>query len=69
MISIAEEYVVLQMLGYVRTLQAAGRCGDRPCDIIEARDKQTGAAGTFHFDTSLPHAYLRRQLAPGAPTR
>jgi hypothetical protein len=63
-ISVAEEYALLDMTGYRRTLQAVGQCGSKPCDVLEAEHQETGAKRTFHFDISLPSAFLDRIFKP-----
>jgi hypothetical protein len=59
-ISVAEEYAVLGMNSYQRGMQALGECGSRPCDILETTHRETQEKRTFHFDISLPKAYMDR---------
>ena len=61
-ISVDEEYALLNMTGYQSGQQALGNCGPRPCDILEAQDRRTGAKRTFYFDISLPKGFLDRVL-------
>jgi hypothetical protein len=63
-ISVAEEYALLYMNGYRRTQQVVGQCGTRPCDVLDAENQETGAKQTFHFDISLPKAFLDRLFKP-----
>ena len=65
-ISVAEEYAVLGMNDYERGMQSLSECGTRPCDILEATQRQTHEKRTFYFDISLPKAYLDR-LFQGKP--
>jgi hypothetical protein len=59
-ISVAEEYALMNMLGHQRTgTQSDGPCGTHECDIIETRDR-TGQARTLYFNIDLPQAYLTR---------
>lgn len=59
-ISVAEEYAVLGMMNYQPGMQALGECGSRPCDILDATQRDTQEKRTFHFDISLPQAYMDR---------
>ena len=59
-ISVREEYAVLGMNNYQRGMQALGECGSRPCDILETTHRETQEKRTFHFDISLPKAYMDR---------
>lgn len=61
-ISVAEEYAVLGMTGYERGMQALSVCGRRPCDILETTHRESQEKRTFHFDISLPQAYMQRQF-------
>jgi len=65
-ISVAEEYAVLGMNDYERGMQSLSECGTRPCDILEATQRQTHEKRTFYFDISLPKAYMDR-LFQGKP--
>ena len=59
-ISVREEYAVLAMNNYQRGMQALSECGTRPCDILETTHRETQEKRTFHFDISLPKAYMDR---------
>lgn len=59
-ISVREEYAVLGMNNYQRGMQALSECGSRPCDILETTHRETQEKRTFHFDISLPKAYMDR---------
>jgi hypothetical protein len=59
-ISVAEEYAVLGMNNYERGMQALSDCNGRPCDVLEATDRQTHEKHTLYFDISLPKAHLDR---------
>lgn len=48
-ISIGEEYALLQERGLERVSQALGSCGEYRCDIIVARDSKNGDEFTFTF--------------------
>ena len=65
-VTIAEEYAVLGMTGYERGMQALSECGSRPCDILQTTHRETQEKRTFHFDISLPKAYMDR-LFNGKP--
>jgi len=57
-VSVAEEYAVLGMTGYDRGRQSLGKCGKRPCDVLETTNHETGQPRTFYFDISLPMGHL-----------
>lgn len=60
-ISVSEEYAVMNMLGYQRNgTQSDGPCGTHECDILESRNRTTGETRTLYFNIDLPQAYLRR---------
>ena len=61
-ISVAEEYAVLGMNGYVRGSQGLGTCGPRPCDVLQVTVRRSGAHRTIYFDISLPSEHLHRVL-------
>lgn len=64
-VTVAEEYAFLGMNGLERRRQRLGRCGERPCDVVEAVNPDTGETRTFYFDVSLPTSQLRRVLDQG----
>ena len=59
-VSVREEYAVLGMTNYQPGRQALSKCGSRPCDILETTHRETREKRTFHFDISLPKAYMDR---------
>ena len=65
-VSMAEEYAVLAMTGYEQGRQSLSECRSRPCDILETTHRDIQKKRTFHFDISLPKAYLNR-LHQGKP--
>ena len=61
-ISVREEYAVLAMNDYEPGGQALSECAKRPCDILDTTHRETREPRTFHFDISLPTAYLDRSF-------
>ncbi len=58
-ISVGEEYVVLNEMGAEVTQQSLAM----PCDVMQVRTRD-GAAQTIYFDVSISMAALSRQLDP-----
>jgi hypothetical protein len=63
-ITVSEEYALLSMTGYESDGQALGRCGARPCDVLDVHNHRTGAKRRVYFDISVPEAFLDRMLKP-----
>ncbi|OLC06322.1 MAG: hypothetical protein AUH41_13040 [Gemmatimonadetes bacterium 13_1_40CM_66_11] len=61
-VSVAEEYALLGIKHYQSGMQSLGKCGTRPCDILETIHQDTQEKRTFHFDITLPMTYMRRQF-------
>ena len=67
-ISVDEEYAVLQTQGLNRQMQSTGSCANgRRCDVLTAVDPQTGKTKALYFDITLPMGWLTRQL--GSPPK
>jgi hypothetical protein len=61
-ISVAEEYAVLGVLGYRRGTQALSECRGQPCDVLAGTHGETGQERTFYFDIAMPYATLARKF-------
>jgi hypothetical protein len=60
-ISVDEEYALLEALGLRREMQGLGECGGRACDILDVVDR-SGGKRTLYFDVSIPKAWLDRKF-------
>ena len=62
-LSVDEEYALLQAQGLERTQQSLSTCaGGRPCDILTVTERRGGATRTLYFDITLPHGWLTRRF-------
>ena len=60
-ISVDEEYALLQALGLRRESQGLGACAGRACDILEVVDR-SGERSVLYFDVSIPKGWLDRSF-------
>lgn len=58
---IAEEYVVLRVLGFVPAGQRLVEQGGHWFDVLSARQPETGHSREFYFNIDLPRNWLNRQ--------
>ncbi|HET6762355.1 MAG TPA: DUF4919 domain-containing protein [Longimicrobiaceae bacterium] len=57
-ISVAEEYALVNSRGLQRGEQSLGRCGAVECDVLSVIDAD-GKGSLLHFDITLPSQHLR----------
>ena len=62
-LSVDEEYAVLQTQGLRRSEQALSRCANgRDCDVLTVEDGRGGESRRLWFDVSTPKGWLVRQF-------
>ncbi|MCL4239129.1 MAG: DUF4919 domain-containing protein [Anaerolineae bacterium] len=67
-LSTAEEYTVLRLLGYQSTMQRLVREDNHAYDVLHGRHTKTGQEVDFYFNIDLPFGWLQHQsFLSGAP--
>ena len=65
-ISVAEEYAVLRVLGLQVTGQSLRENGGSEFDIMQVKNPRSGADITLYFNVDLPKKWLNRKLSAPA---
>jgi len=68
-ISVHEEYFILRMMRQQPSMQSLSTCKGNPCDIMKARDPETGAEQTWYFDASIPMNQMAKALGEDKTTK
>jgi hypothetical protein len=61
-ISVVEEYMILDVLGLKSNKQSTLKAGDQTYDKLSVVDRKTGEAGEMFFNVTIPYGWLSRQL-------
>jgi hypothetical protein len=62
-LSIDEEYAVLQAQGLRRTEQMLGKCDDgRACDVLTVTDAEGGSPRQLYFDITAPRTWMMHRF-------
>lgn len=69
-LSVDEEYAVLQARGLSRETQAVVECaGDHECDVLSVVGRDGGAPSSVYFDITTPKRWLTRKFEAAATER
>ena len=61
-LTVAEEYVVVGVLGLAQRGQGLAPCGLAQCDLLSLVDPASGVERELYFDVSIPYGHMQRQL-------